>query len=381
MHKDITSERGQLYIRLLLRAFIIIGVVFLITSVIPYAYSILAPFFYAFLVAIILNPLVSKISEKYGLPRRVVALIVVVLVITAILAVIGWLAYIVVNELILLANNLNDIWESSLETLAFISSMVRDFLDFLPGDTEVFFNSFMDNAYYWFNNAIGEFGNNLLTRAPEITTRVGGGIIGIIVFFLATYFITAEYAALKDIAKKHSNGYVYKYFQMLKSAVKVAFGGYVKAQLILASVAFVVVFLALIIVRQEYAFLIALLAALFDFIPLLGTATVLVPWGVLEILGGNFFYGMFLILLSLTFFFIRRIMEPKVMGTQTGLHPLTALSSIYAGWRIFGVLGAILGPIGVMIAMNLAKAKVFENTTKDIRAAIDDCKKILDKEK
>ncbi|MCL2564544.1 MAG: sporulation integral membrane protein YtvI [Defluviitaleaceae bacterium] len=379
MYKGTGSERGQLYIRLFLRALIFTGIIFLVTRGIPYAFSVLAPFFYAFVVAVILNPLVTKLSEKTGLPHRFVALIVVVFVISALLAAIGWLVYIAVSELILLANNLNDIWESMMETFAFLSSMIREFLDFLPGDTEVFYNNFVDNTYYWFNNAVGDFGNYLLTRAPEITTRVGVGVIGMIVFFLATYFVTAEYATLKDVMKKYSDGYVYKYFQMFKSSVKVAFGGYVKAQLILAGIAFVVVFIALLIVRQEYAFLIALLAALFDLVPLLGTATILVPWGILEILGGNLFYGVFLILLSLTFFFIRRIMEPKVMGTQTGLHPLVALSSIYAGWRIFGVLGAILGPILVMIALNLTKAKVFENTTIDIKEAVEDCKGILDK--
>jgi len=379
MYKGMSSERGQLYIRLLLRAVLVAGIIFLVTRIIPFAFSALAPFFYAFLVAIILNPLISKLSEKSGLPRRFVALIVVILVISAILAAIGWLVYIAVSELILLANNLHDIWESMLATLAFISDITREFLDFLPGDTEVFFDNFMDNTYDWFNNAIGELGNYLLARAPEITTRVGGGVIGTLVFFLASYFITAEYAALKDAMKKHSDGYVYKYSQMLKSSVKVAFGGYIKAQLILALAAFVVVFTALIIVRQEYAFLIALLSMLFDFIPLLGTATVLIPWGILEILGGNLFYGIFLILLSMTFFFIRRIMEPKVMGTQTGLHPLVALSSIYAGWRLFGVLGAIFGPIGVMVVLNLIKAKVFESTTNDIKAVIEDCKGILDK--
>ena len=119
-----------------------------------------------------------------------------------------------------------------------------------------------------------------------------------------------------------------------------------------------IIFPALLIAGQEYAFLLALLVAFLDFIPLLGASTLFIPWGILEMLGGNLFYGMFLIALSWSFFFIRRILEPKVMGTQTGLHPLVALMSIYAGWRMFGVLGAIVGPIGVMVILNLIAANL-----------------------
>jgi len=374
------NVRRQLYLRLALRAVIAIAIVFLLTHGAPYIFTILAPFFYALLVALLLNPLIVKLNEKLGLPRRFLALLLVVLVISALLGLVGWLAYIGVSELILLANNLNNIWESVTAAFASIGSRAHDFMEFLPGDTDIFFGGFMDNVYNWLNTSIGDAGNYLLTRTPYFTTRLGGGVIDTIVFILASYFITAEYPALKKMMIKHSGGSTYKFFQMLKASVKVAFGGYIKAQLILASIAFVIVFPALFIMGQEYAFLIALLVAFLDFIPLLGASTLFVPWAIVVAIDGNYFYAAFLVLLSFTFFFIRRIMEPKVMGSQTGLHPLAALLSIYVGWRVFGVLGAILGPIVVMVALNLIAANVFEAAVNDIKALTTDCKKLLSRE-
>ena len=377
MDQGANEGRKQLYLRLLLRTCIAVFIIFFITNIAPIVFTTLAPFFYAFLLALLLNPLISRLSAKFGLPRRLSALILVVLVIFMLLAVIGWLAYIAVSELIMLAANLDDIWGSLASGLAFLGAIARDFLDFFPGDTDAVLRNFTDSIYEWINTSTQDFGNYLLHRTPYFTTRIGSGIIDILVFIIASYFLTAEYHVLKKVMLKYSDGAVYKYFQTFKSAVKVAFGGYIKAQLILASIAFVIIFPALLIIGQEYAFLIALLVGFLDFIPLLGAATLFLPWGILEMLGGNFFYGVFLILLSWTFFFIRRIMEPKVMGSQTGLHPLVALLSIYAGWRVFGVLGAILGPIGVMVALNLIAANMFEHTAKDVQAAVEDFKRIL----
>ena len=164
---------------------------------------------------------------------------------------------------------------------------------------------------------------------------------------------------------------------MLWDAVKSAFGRYLKAQLLIALTAFALMFPALFIYGQKYAFLIALFLAFLDFLPLLGTSALLTPWGIIEIVRGDIVKGLFLFSLTGSFFFVRRFMEPKIVGSQSELHPLVALLSIAVGIKLSGLWGAILGPIAMMIVVSLIKAHIFDNTVKDIRAAFDDIAGLL----
>jgi len=370
-------ERKQLYTRVIARAGIAFLIIFGAVYVLPYVFSLVAPFFYAFLLAAVLNPLVLKIHKKFGWPRKLVALLLVIFVIASLLSLIGWLGYVVINELVLLANNLGDIWDSLLESLAFVGTIVNSFLDFFPGDTETFTTNFMDNIFEWLNTGIMGLGNHLLTRTPAITTRVGSGVLDVIMFILASYFIVVEYPLFKKMVDKHCESSVYKYLVILKNATKTALGGYLKAQFILSGITFALMLIVLLLLGQDYAFILALLLAFFDFLPLIGTSIVLLPWGLAQIIMGNLWTGIFLILLSWVGFFIRRIIEPKVMGTQTGLHPLMALLSIYVGLRAYGVAGAILGPIIVMIAHSFIKSGIFDSTIEDMKDVLEDVRGIF----
>lgn len=378
MDRHTPTYQKQLYSRIIARIIIAALIFFGVVHFLPSVFSLIAPFFYALLLAAILNPLVLKLHTKFGWPRKLLALLLVVFVALSLLSVLGWLGYIAVNELLLLATNLDEIWESLSESLAFVGTIATTLLDFFPGDTDTFAGTFMDNAFDWINTAIIDLGNFLLTRTPAITTRVGSGVLDVIMFILASYFAIVEYPRLKKAVGKYSKGSIYKYLQTLKSATKVAVGGYLKAQFILSGITFILMLVVLILLGQDYAFILALLLAFLDFLPLIGTSIVLVPWGIAQIIMGNFWTGIFLVLLSWVCFFIRRIIEPKVMGTQTGLHPLMALLSIYVGLRAYSVWGAILGPIVVMVVLNLVKSGIFDSTIKDVKDVFRDLKRVFE---
>lgn len=73
----------------------------------------------------------------------------------------------------------------------------------------------------------------------------------------------------------------------------------------------------------------------------------------------------------------RRVMEPKFVGDQTGLSPILSLVSIYVGMKLAGVLGMILGPVALLILLNLAGMGCFQGLALDLRAAAKDIAAIL----
>ena len=77
--------------------------------------------------------------------------------------------------------------------------------------------------------------------------------------------------------------------------------------------------------------LIAFLLAVLDFIPIIGSGTVLVPWAVICFALGDWKKGTALLIIWGVVCIFRRLAEPKALGSQTGLHPVLSLLSIYVG--------------------------------------------------
>ena len=59
--------------------------------------------------------------------------------------------------------------------------------------------------------------------------------------------------------------------------------------------------------------------------------------------------------LYLVCYFMREFVEAKLMGKKMGLSPLETLMSMYVGLQLFGFLGFILGPVGLMLIEDLVE--------------------------
>ena len=121
------------------------------------------------------------------------------------------------------------------------------------------------------------------------------------------------------------------------------------AALLLALLTFLEMFVGLTLLRKPYAFLLALLIAFVDFLPVLGTGTVLIPWGIGELLLGSTGSGLGILALYAISSVLREIAEPHLVGRSLGIHPLLSLLSMYAGFRLFGIHGMVLAPLAAAV--------------------------------
>ena len=134
---------------------------------------------------------------------------------------------------------------------------------------------------------------------------------------------------------------------------------YLRAALLLALITFAEMFVGLIILRKPYAFLLALLIAFVDFLPVLGTGTVLIPWGIADLLLGHTSSGLGLLILYGVSAILREVIEPHLVGRSLGIHPLLSLFSVYAGYRLFGIPGMIVAPLVTAIIKGAGEMREF----------------------
>lgn len=97
----------------------------------------------------------------------------------------------------------------------------------------------------------------------------------------------------------------------------------------------------------------ALLIALLDILPILGTGTVLLPWAVWAFWQGQGGLGAGLLLLYGGITLIRQFLEPRLLGKQIQIHPVLTFLGMLVGLRFFGFLGIFLLPLGLAFLRRL----------------------------
>ena len=86
---------------------------------------------------------------------------------------------------------------------------------------------------------------------------------------------------------------------------------------------------------------------------MLGTGTVLIPWGALCLIGGSTRLGVSLLILYAFITVGRNLIQPKLVGLSLGLSPLATLAAIYIGDRAMGVGGMIILPVALVAVKKL----------------------------
>lgn len=362
----------RVFIRAILGALLLLGAIFL-----PRAIGILLPFIIAFLVAMLVNPVTNHINERFGVSRRIIAIFLDLIVFLFFSFIIGLLIYYLRKEIISLLSVMQQNPFSIEEVMQSLETNFQWLINLLPPTMIEFINSLEESLMGLLQTISRQLLNSLVSLTGSFATRTGSFFIGFLMYIMAAYFLIVDYNPILALIKKTLGVRLGRYVTIVKTTTFRALGGYFRSQLLLALIAFIVMFTALGIYGQPYALLIALLLGIIDLLPIVGTISVLLPWGIISLASGDLNKGIFLLVLGVVFFLFRRIIEPKIVGSQTGLHPLAALISMFVGLQFSGVWGAIMGPVILMLLVGIYRSGIFDNTMKDLRDIGDDISRTL----
>lgn len=215
-------------------------------------------------------------------------------------------------------------------------------------------------ASQWLNRLF-EGGSLIAATVSERLLRLAGELIAclpdcflfLLTTLLSAYLFSSQRGQLLAAVRRRVPEEWIERLHTVRKKLKAALGGYCRAQLWLTAVTFVLLTVGLLLLGVQSAPLTALAVALIDALPVFGSGTVLLPWSVVSFLRGDTFLGVGLAALYAVAAVSRAVLEPRFLGRQIGMHPLLTLLSLYAGFRLFGVLGMILLPIGVILLKQL----------------------------
>ncbi len=376
--KELTwHERGRLWLRLGLRLVIAALALGLCTALGPTLISLLAPFLLAFAVAWAIAPAVRWLHESLALPRRAAALAVLALAFGALAAAVWWLVSAAAREIAALAGD----WQTLVASFQSLTDTMDGALSrvtaLLPTEVWETVKGLEASLFTFLETAVPQVLGRGMDAAANVARALPSFLVAAVVFVMAAYFFTAEYPRMRSAVADALPKGPRVLLAQIHRAARVGFGGYIRAQLILSFVIFFILLFGFLLIRQPYALLLAVALAVLDFIPILGSGTVLVPWTVMDVIVGEYRHAIGLMAVWGVVALFRRLAEPKVLGDQTGLSPLASLVSVYVGMKVAGVPGMILGPVLCLVLSNLYRSGVLDRTVADVRMALGDISAVL----
>lgn len=371
------KQRGWLWLRLGIRLVLTVLVVVLTARFGPTVLSLFAPFVAALIAAVLLNPMVRWLQRQLGGSRQFVTLVLLLVLFGLVGAAVGLLGYVAGQELVSLVQNWDGLLAKLQSVLDQMEALFARLWSLVPPQLYDSVQTVTEGAMDWLSTATPDLFNRILDYTKDKAMGVPSFVIALVMFVMATYFLTADYPYLRTKAVQNMDDGLLQFLSQVRVTALGAFGGYLKAELLLTVGVFFILLAGFLVTRQSYGLLLALGLAILDFIPIVGAGTVMVPWAVIALFTRDYPTAIRMMVIWGIISLFRRVMEPKFVGDQTGLSPIASLVSIYVGMKAAGVLGMILGPILLLVVLNLAGMGMFRGLRLDLAAAVTDVAAIL----
>jgi len=307
------------------------------------------PFLLALLTARLMEPGVLFLMRKVHVRRAFAAVVCSI----GILILISLLFSLAVNQLLsgigTLARNLPDMMGQAGHLLSRIQVALYRFVIAAPVETQNMIQTAIDGATAAAEELPGTLSAMLLSFAADAATAAPRLFLFVLTYAISVLFISLSYPQVMSFLLRQIPAKWHERVRSLQQNLRQTLIKWLRAQLMLISVTFVLLTLSFLILRIPYGIFLAVLIALIDALPILGTGTVLIPWALLSFLGGDvqlaIGLGLTYALVSIT----HSVMEPRFVGNQLGLHPLATLMAMYLGYRLIGVVGMITFPLGFIL--------------------------------
>lgn len=370
---DAVEKRRSVIINLVY-AGIILGLLYLFFK---YAFWLLLPFIAAFFVAAVLQRPANFLARKTPLKKGLASVILVILVaaiLTAILILTG-------ARIAAEAQGLVRWIGAQIATLPQLLETVREKMlsltERLPEGLKISAREGIDRLFQSANGSaqaaaeeateeaasgsllLGVFSKLNLSSVLQkpvsgvwnTAKQIPSIMVGVLISIIAACFMTSGYDGIVTFIKNQVPAEKRRTLSTVKELFFSSILKMLKSYLLIICITFAEMFVGLTVLRLigvykgEYVATVAIVVALIDIFPVLGTGTVLIPWAIISFITGNIGLGIGLIVLYAVITVIRQIIEPKLVAANLGLPPIVTIMCMYIGLQLFSVIGIFIMPL------------------------------------
>ena len=332
----------------------------------------LFPFVLAFIFSMITQPIARFINKKTHLSAKVSTIISIVAFFLVLFGLMSVVSIKFIEEIYNLSKNLrgssaqfNELWNKSLDQgFVYIDYLPKEFITQIQSYTGEFINFAAKSATTFVNQTI-----RFITSIPTL-------IIYTSITILSTLLMSLDKNDIvKFLEHQFPISWLNKIYNIKRDILSV-FGSYLRAQLILVTICFFELLIALNLflflgLNVKYPLIFSIVISLIDALPILGAGAILIPWSIFSFITGDIKLGFAIFILYVIVLAVRQLLEPKLISQKIGVHPLVTLVSMYSGFKLLGIVGFLIGPIVMIILKNVFSKELdngffremFEDTT------------------
>ncbi len=358
------------YVKVLLNLATALAVLLLVVFVAPKVIGFFMPFVVGWVIALIANPLVRFLDEKIKIRRKAGSAIVIVAVLALVVGAVYAIVTALVRQLVGFVMEFPQMWSGMMADLERAGKTLENFTHYFSPQIQEQVTSVLDSLMGFVSGVADGLGTPTVAAVGNIAKNIPSVLVAVIMCLLSSYFFIAQREEVFQAFRTYMPKGLLEKWAVLSDSMKRAVGGYFKAQLKIEVWMYVLLAAGLLVLRVGYSWLIALVIAILDFFPVLGTGTVLIPWALLKILGGDYRMALGLLIIWGVGQLARQLIQPKIVGDSVGLPALPTIILLYAGYKAGGVGGMILAvPIGIIL-VNMYQAGFFSTTEESIKILI-----------
>ena len=357
----------EIYIKAIINIIIFCVVILAIMFLLPHVVLYFMPFVIGGIIAWIASPIVRFLERKLKVRRKFSSALVIISVIALVITIIYLVGVWIFNHIIEFIGEWPLMWIGIQREVAQTADKFSGVINQLPDEMRI--------TIYNFPATLEQYLTDMVTGVPtfeavgRFATNLPLIIVNIVMCLLSSYFFIAERDYFHNMARYIPRSITSK-FVVVKDSIKQSIGGYFIAQLKIEVWIYPIIAAGFLILNVEYALLIAVGIAFLDFLPIIGTGLVLVPWAIVKLFNGDYFSFAGLLIIQIGSQIVRQFIQPKILSNNIGVPPIPSLFLLYLGFRLGGILGMIIAlPVGIVI-INLYQSGVFESTKRSLRIII-----------
>ena len=309
--------------------------------------SLISQLIIAAIVAYILNPIIVLLDKRTGLKRNSGILVVYLLLALAIVGSFVALGVAAFEQISSLIQQIPTFIEDITAVIEQFASEPFIFGPFSFDTSSIDLALIQDQLLGLAEPAVSQ-GGQLVTNVATATLATLGNLLFV---FIMSIYLAIEIPLLGERVASMAQlpGYRQDAERLLRDFGRI-WSAYLRGQVILGLIIFVVVWLGLALLGVQNSLALGLLSGLLEFVPVLGPligagAAIIVAFFQPETLGqlANWqFAGVVLIFMLIVQQIENNFLVPRIVGESLELHPLVVIVGVFMGSSLAGILGAIL---------------------------------------
>ena len=358
----------ELYERIFLRTTIIILTILFLLFLAPALLNALMPIILALVIVGLLAPSIRKIDHILPIKHKAVSYLLGTILLLLLLFFLVWFVQFIVNQVSGLVGNIISNWDKIVSSVNTWINDANSQINLMPDYVSNTIRSGLKSLYEWLGslqkNAINitfGFTQAFINTSNEI-------IFFVITFVVAFYIILGDMQNVYDkyhllIPEKSKNN-----LSLIRAVFKNSTWNYIKSQLKLAFLCTIIMAIFLFFIGQQYFMPIALILGFVDLLPMIGPIIVLLPWSIIELLiFDNIIKSLGLLIVLTAWTGLRQVIAPKVIGSSADIHPILSVIALYAGLKLFGLMGAIFLPVIFIFIVGIYRSGIIDNWIYDYK--------------